>query len=227
MSTCIPSRSLLRVTPLLPITVIIPCLNHHCPAPAVHVECIIPLWTEQNKVCWWLPRYKSQDTSAVLLATRTTHPITLSSGLSRMAAKYFGSASGNAASRPPQLQIRGNIVRFNSCSGLVSWRLCTNACLFLWSLKFNSQPVTVLTHAAREYRRKHKTLLMSCFNPCKSCHEAGCVSEVAVGLLWYCVDLYDLSLLTQFLPSMRHLSLLTRFCVLSRPLCIMFEILVL
>lgn len=44
------------------------------------------------------------------------------------------------------------------------------------------------THAAPEYRRKQKTLLMSCFNLCKSC-QAGQVlwSEDAVGLPC-CVD---------------------------------------
>lgn len=36
-------------------------------------------------------------------------------------------------------------------------------------------------HAAREYRRKQRTFLMSCFNPCKSCQRAGCVLEHAVG----------------------------------------------
>lgn len=138
-----------------------------------------------------------------------------------MAAKSFGSASGNKALHPPWCEY-GEML--SNSTGVEAWcrrgtetervYQCMLVCLINeihiplnvcklrhtckpWSannLMNNIRVKLSLTHAAREYRRKQKTLLMSCFKRCKSCQCAGCVLEHAVGLLC-CVDIYELSLL--------------------------------
>lgn len=103
------------------------------------------------------------------------------------------------------VRIWRNVVRFNRGRGSVSQKecVCMNGCLFdRWNsasksytlssrVLMNNTSVGIQCtlaflshmHAAREYRRKQRTFLMSCFNPCKSCQRAGCVLEHAVGLL--------------------------------------------
>lgn len=104
------------------------------------------------------------------------------------------------------VRIWRNVVRFNRGRGSVSQKdtVCVRmgACLIaeiqppkatIYSSRvlMNNTSVGIqctlaflsLMHAAREYRRKQRTFLMSCFSPCKSCQRAGCVLENAVGLL--------------------------------------------
>lgn len=129
----------------------------------------------------------------VLLADDSTMitPITLSSTLSRMAAKNFGSASGNTASHCLWCDC-GECCWIQQAQWLsVAECVCWNASSSRRVMNniSHSTASLSLTHAARDCRRKQKTLLMSCFKLCKSCHSAGCVLEDAVDLQC-CVDSY-------------------------------------
>lgn len=133
-----------------------------------------------------------------------------------MAANYFGSASGNTMPHSVWCEYGETLSDSTGVEALCLRRsVCVwmGACLIagiqppkatIYSSRvlMNNTSVGIQCtlaflshmHAAREYRRKQRTFLMSCFNPCKSCQRAGCVLEHAVGLLcwveYHCAILY-------------------------------------